>query len=66
MRKVLRHEGLGAGAGLLQKAKAAHLECEGDGAPDVEAGFASQESAKPPNNILATEAGLYQKAEATA
>ncbi|MBY0600270.1 hypothetical protein [Bacillus bingmayongensis] len=60
MEKVLRREGLGAG--LLQKAEAARLECEGDGAPDVEAGFASQEGAKPPN-ILATGAGLYQKAK---
>ncbi|PEZ94250.1 hypothetical protein CN374_00440 [Bacillus cereus] len=33
MGKVLRREGLGAGAGLLQKAEAARLECEGDGAP---------------------------------
>jgi len=29
--KVLRREGLGAGAGLLYKAEAARLECEGDG-----------------------------------
>ncbi|EEL72015.1 hypothetical protein bcere0026_10310 [Bacillus mycoides] len=43
MRKVLRHEELAARAGLLQKAEAARSECEGDGAPDVEAGFASQE-----------------------
>ncbi|MBO1578072.1 hypothetical protein [Bacillus sp. XF8] len=63
MGKVLRREGLGAGAGLLQKAEAARLECEGDGAPDVEALFASQEGAKPPS-ILAVEARLYQKAEA--
>ncbi|TKH16677.1 hypothetical protein FC699_13170 [Bacillus wiedmannii] len=56
MWKVLRHEELAAGAGLLHKAEAARLECEGDGAPDVEAFFASQEGAKPPN-ILAAEAG---------
>ena len=43
MQKVLRHEELAARAGLLQKAEAARLECEGDGAPDVEALFASQE-----------------------
>ncbi|GAB6553149.1 hypothetical protein bcgnr5401_08950 [Bacillus cereus] len=59
MRKVLRHEELAAGAGFLQKAEAARLECEGDGAPDVEALFASQEGAKPPN-ILAAGAGLLQ------
>ncbi|MCZ6939271.1 hypothetical protein EJ131_01375 [Bacillus mycoides] len=47
----------------MYKAEAARLECEGDGAPDVEAGFASQEGAKPPN-ILAAGAGLLQKAEA--
>ncbi|EJR56996.1 hypothetical protein IIM_00404, partial [Bacillus cereus VD107] len=41
----------------------ARSECEGDGAPDVEAFFASQEGAKPPN-ILATGAGLTYKAEA--
>ncbi|PFK46671.1 hypothetical protein COI93_03905 [Bacillus cereus] len=35
----------------------ARSECEGDGAPDVEAFFASQEGAKPPN-ILAAGAGL--------
>jgi len=45
MRKVLRHEELAAGAGLLQKAEAARLECEGDGAPSCEALFASQEGA---------------------
>ncbi|MDA2455418.1 MULTISPECIES: hypothetical protein [Bacillus] len=39
--------------------EAARSECEGDGAPDVEALFASQEGAKPPN-ILATGAGLLQ------
>ncbi|QWU44055.1 hypothetical protein [Bacillus sp. NP247] len=65
MRKVLRHEELAAGAGLLQKAEAARLDCEGDGAPDVEALLASQEGAKPPNT-LAAGAGLLQKAEATA
>ncbi|MGH0419724.1 hypothetical protein, partial [Bacillus cytotoxicus] len=37
--------------------------CEGDGAPDVEALFASQEGAKPPN-ILAAGAGFHQKAQA--
>ncbi len=52
MRKVLRHEELAARAGLLQKAEAARSECEGDGAPDVEAGFASQEGAKPPNILV--------------
>ncbi|MBR9697913.1 hypothetical protein BM74_11800 [Bacillus thuringiensis] len=35
-------------------------ECEGDGAFDVEALFASQEKAKPPN-ILATGAGYHLK-----
>ncbi|PEY36339.1 hypothetical protein CN354_14665 [Bacillus cereus] len=34
----------------------ARSECEGDGAPDVEALFASQKGAKPPS-ILATGAG---------
>ncbi|PFA24659.1 hypothetical protein CN373_02085 [Bacillus cereus] len=43
-----------------KKAQVARLECEGDGAPDVEAFFASQEGAKPPS-ILATGAGLYKK-----
>ncbi|WP_341271951.1 hypothetical protein, partial [Bacillus cereus] len=57
--KVLRREGLGAGAGFLHKAEAARSECEGDGAPDAEALFASQEGAKPPN-ILAAGAGLLQ------
>ncbi|MBE7126968.1 hypothetical protein FT639_14690 [Bacillus mycoides] len=52
MRKVLRHKELAARAGLLQKAEAARSECEGDGAPDVEALFASQESAKPPNILV--------------
>ena len=45
------------------KAEVACSECEGDGAFDVEALFASQEKAKPPN-ILATGAGCYVKAEA--
>ncbi|WP_255262849.1 hypothetical protein [Bacillus wiedmannii] len=45
------------------KAEVACSECEGDGAFDVEALFASQEKAKPPN-ILATGAGYYLKAEA--
>ncbi|KXH82279.1 MULTISPECIES: hypothetical protein [Bacillus] len=40
--------------------EAARLECEGDGAPDVEALFASQEGAKPPN-ILAAGAGFHIK-----
>ncbi|QEL83964.1 hypothetical protein DN409_06040 [Bacillus mycoides] len=60
MRKVLRHEELAARAGLLYKAEAARSECEGDGAPDVEALFASQEGAKPPN-ILAAGAGFHIK-----
>ncbi|PED82817.1 hypothetical protein CON65_09785 [Bacillus pseudomycoides] len=33
--------------------EAARLECEGDGASDVEASFASQEEAKPPNVLAA-------------
>ncbi|AYF84634.1 hypothetical protein D7J84_05630 [Bacillus thuringiensis] len=45
---------------MSYKAEAARLECEGDGAPDVEALFASQEGAKPPN-ILAAGAGLHIK-----
>ncbi|PEL54539.1 hypothetical protein CN638_02440 [Bacillus toyonensis] len=45
------------------KAEVACSECEGDGAFDVEALFASQEKAKPPN-ILATGAEYYVKAEA--
>ncbi|MBG9467365.1 hypothetical protein ABE55_12590 [Bacillus thuringiensis] len=45
MGKVLRREGLGAGAGFLHKAEAARSECEGDGAPSCEALFASQEGA---------------------
>ncbi len=45
------------------KAEVACSEFEGDGAFDVEALFASQEKAKPPN-ILATGAGYYVKAEA--
>ncbi|MDA2529360.1 hypothetical protein PDQ04_13045 [Bacillus cereus] len=44
---------------ISYKAEAARSECEGDGAPDVEALFASQEGAKPPN-ILAAGAGLLQ------
>ncbi|HFU6610162.1 MULTISPECIES: hypothetical protein [Bacillus cereus group] len=43
--------------------EAACSECEGDGASDVEALFASQEEAKPPN-ILAAGTGLYKKVEA--
>ncbi|PEF76622.1 hypothetical protein COL87_10605 [Bacillus pseudomycoides] len=38
----------------------ARSEYEGDGAPDVEALFASLEGAKPPS-ILATGAGLLKK-----
>ncbi|OTX99434.1 hypothetical protein BK731_29780 [Bacillus thuringiensis serovar muju] len=38
------------------KAEAARSECEGDGASDVEALFASKEEAKPPI-ILAAVAG---------
>ncbi|WP_286675825.1 hypothetical protein [Bacillus mycoides] len=38
------------------KAQAARLECEVDGASDVEAFFASKEEAKPPS-ILAVVAG---------
>ncbi|OMH26227.1 hypothetical protein BUM91_26705 [Bacillus thuringiensis] len=45
---------------MSYKAEAARLECEGDGAPDVEALFASQEGAKPPN-ILAAGAGFHIK-----
>ncbi|WP_046955627.1 hypothetical protein, partial [Bacillus cereus] len=45
------------------KAEVARSECEGDGAFDVEALFASQEKAKPPN-ILAAGAGYHLKAEA--
>ncbi|MGH0565842.1 hypothetical protein COK43_12775 [Bacillus cereus] len=60
MGKVLRREGLGAGAGFLYKAEAARSECEGDGAPSCEALFASQEGVKPPN-ILAAGAGFHIK-----
>ncbi|OTX84777.1 hypothetical protein BK726_18985 [Bacillus thuringiensis serovar londrina] len=45
---------------MSYKAEAARLECEGDGAPDAEALFASQEGAKPPN-ILAAGAGFHIK-----
>ncbi|PEU86080.1 hypothetical protein CN386_01170 [Bacillus cereus] len=45
------------------KAEVTCSEQEGIGAPDVEALFASQEKAKPPN-ILATGAGYQFKAEA--
>ncbi|PEY31558.1 hypothetical protein CN354_23425 [Bacillus cereus] len=38
----------------------ARLECEGDGASDIEALFASAEEAKP-LNILATGAGFHKK-----
>ncbi|QWG53430.1 hypothetical protein EXW28_06035 [Bacillus mycoides] len=37
---------------MSHKAEAARSECEGDGAPDVEALFASQEGAKPPNILV--------------
>ncbi|MFB6588032.1 hypothetical protein ACFCVQ_20695 [Bacillus thuringiensis] len=40
--------------------EAARSECEGDGASDVEAFFASQEEAKPPN-ILVAGTGLDKK-----
>jgi hypothetical protein len=36
-----------------RKAEPARSDCEGDGASDVEALFASQEEAKPPNNLAA-------------
>ncbi|MDA1811595.1 MULTISPECIES: hypothetical protein [Bacillus] len=48
---------LATGTGLYKKVEAARSECEGDGASDVEALFASQEEAKPPN-ILAAGTGL--------
>ncbi|QBJ67011.1 hypothetical protein C3496_11795 [Bacillus anthracis] len=38
---------------MSYKAEAARSECEGDGAPDVEVPFASQEGAKPPNILAA-------------
>ncbi|PFE04861.1 hypothetical protein COE15_20330 [Bacillus cereus] len=38
----------------------ARSECEGDGASDIEALFASVEETKPPN-ILATGAGFIKK-----
>ncbi|MDH4423091.1 hypothetical protein QEZ44_16945 [Bacillus cereus] len=43
---------------ILLKAEAARSKCEGDGASDIEALFASAEEAKPPN-ILAAGAGYY-------
>ncbi|MEH6931008.1 hypothetical protein, partial [Bacillus sp. JJ783] len=43
--------------------EAARSKCEGDGASDIEALFASAEEAKPPN-ILAAGARHYLKAEA--
>ncbi|WP_237982062.1 hypothetical protein [Bacillus thuringiensis] len=52
MRKVLRHEGLGGGAGQ-RKAQAARSDCEEDGASDVKALFVLQEEAQPPNNLAA-------------
>ncbi|MBE5107093.1 hypothetical protein IGI01_17940 [Bacillus thuringiensis] len=36
-----------------RKAEAARSDCERDGTSDVEALFASQEEAKPPNNLAA-------------
>ncbi|WP_269321428.1 hypothetical protein [Bacillus sp. UNC437CL72CviS29] len=39
MGKVLRREGLGAGAELLQKAEVARLKYEEDGSPDAGALF---------------------------
>ncbi|MGG1327004.1 hypothetical protein ABE222_09520 [Bacillus tropicus] len=48
---------LATGTRLYKKVEAARSECEGDGASDVEALFASQEEAKPPN-ILAAGTGL--------
>ncbi|HDR7515999.1 hypothetical protein OCF18_10140 [Bacillus mobilis] len=45
MRKVLRHEGLGGGAGQ-RKAQAARSEQEGIGTPELEALFASSERVK--------------------
>ncbi|WP_255266661.1 hypothetical protein [Bacillus cereus] len=38
---------------MRSKVEAARLECEGDGASDVEAQFASQEEVKPPNILAA-------------
>ena len=38
---------------MLIKAKVARLECEVDGASDLEAPFASREEAKPPHSPLA-------------
>ncbi|MEH7457049.1 hypothetical protein V7183_07335 [Bacillus sp. JJ1127] len=49
---------------MQRKAEAVCSECEGDGASDVEALFASQEEAKPPN-ILTAGAGHQRKAEPT-
>ncbi|MED3316497.1 MULTISPECIES: hypothetical protein [Bacillus] len=46
-----------------RKAEAARSEQEGIGTPELEALFASQEEAKPPNN-LAAGAGLQRKAQA--
>ncbi|KWU67226.1 MerR family transcriptional regulator [Bacillus mycoides] len=43
--------------------QAARSEWEGDGAPDEEALFASQEEAKPPE-IVAAEAGLNKSRNA--
>ena len=49
---------------MYLKAKAARSKCEGDGASDIEALFASAEEAKPPN-ILAAGARYQLKAEVT-
>ena len=38
---------------MKPKAEAARSECEGDGASDIEALFASAEEAKPPNILAA-------------
>ncbi|UYX51735.1 hypothetical protein M3Y14_24910 [Bacillus thuringiensis] len=46
-----------------RKAQAARSEQEGIGTPELEALFASQEEAKPPNN-LAAGAGQLRKAQA--
>ncbi|AXO96164.1 hypothetical protein PDN58_18215 [Bacillus cereus] len=51
---------LAAGAGYYFKAEVACSECEGDGAFDVEALFASNEGVKQPT-VLAAGAGYYFK-----
>ncbi|MCU0094732.1 hypothetical protein AAHB51_01055 [Bacillus cereus] len=62
MGKVLRQKGLGGRAGHKEKRKRS-FRIGGDGAPDREAYFASEEGAKPPS-ILAAGAGQLRKAEA--